>query len=73
MNKDPESPATGRQTWGIRCASGLDVREIGLTKGEASHYLGQMNDEDEVVRIEAVFDLVDKGGQGKPKLPKARK
>jgi hypothetical protein len=37
--KDPDAPATGRQTWAVYVASGVDVRECGLTKGKVGELL----------------------------------
>lgn len=61
------TPANGRKTWAIKCATGLDVRACGLTDDEASAFLDTVDSDPETV-IQA---LQDRGATGKPRLPKA--
>jgi hypothetical protein len=41
---DPNSPASSRQTWAIKCLGGGDVREQNLTRGQADHMIKQLKD-----------------------------
>ncbi len=40
--KDPDAPATNKQTWAIKCLGGGDVREAGLTRKTASDMIGEL-------------------------------
>lgn len=40
--KDPDAPATGKQTWAIKCLGGGDVRDAGLTRKTASDMIGEL-------------------------------
>jgi len=40
--KDPNAPATKKQTWAIKCLGGGDVRDTGLTRQQASEMIGEL-------------------------------
>lgn len=42
--KDPQSPASTRQTWAIFVATGYDVRETAITMQQASDLIGMSKD-----------------------------
>lgn len=63
------SPASSGQTWALRCATGLDVRDIGLSYDEASNLLDRIDTADDAMAV--IDTLVERGAKGTPKLPKA--
>lgn len=39
---NPDAPATGKQTWAIKCLGGGDVRDDDLTRKQASDMIGKL-------------------------------
>jgi len=40
--KNPDSPATSKQTWAIKCLGGGDVRDMNLTRQQASDMIASL-------------------------------
>lgn len=59
------SEMSGRQSYAIRCASGLDVRNVSMEYDVASDYIRYLNDRD--TYDAAVESLQGKGATGTPK------
>lgn len=55
----PNESASKRQTWAIRCASGLDVRSLDLSRLDASTYLERLNGDEKQAAVAELASRLD--------------